>query len=138
MNKMLQLCSLLAFFWVSDIYASQAVFSGIPSIRIKSSSEGTERTELPDVEKTRNLTHIIKVDGNYLWLTRNAKQLVHTTSGVYHHFVDPEGGGYVKVINQEMLPKEMRNGDAKYRYMVHLNFGLSTITYWGESEEFNP
>ena len=116
----------------------ESVFYGVPSVRIDSSSDYTSRRVLSESERDKNAVHIVKVDDSYVWVTREGRALVHSRSGAYDKFIDPRGGGYVKIFNPESLPGSTHEGQTMFWYMEHVHLGLSTITYWGKSEAFDP
>jgi len=65
------------------------------------------------------------------------------SSTTIHYFIDPRGGGYVKVFDRQkvQVPKSLkstRTPGPRYEYMEHLTFSLGSITYWGATDTFEP
>jgi hypothetical protein len=46
---------------------------------------------------------IVKRGGQYFWASREDRQLVQIESGVFDLYIDPRGGGYVKVLDQRFM-----------------------------------
>ena len=106
------------------------VFSGKPTVKVESSPENAHRLDLSPVQSDEFAVVIVNRDGRYFWVSREGRELIHSGRGLYHYFIDPLGGGYVKV--------EADDSSGGYRYYEHINLGLATITYWGISSSFAP
>lgn len=128
------ICSLNPF----SVLADTVVLNGLPTVRVTSSSDSTVRETLPESKQHEFRILITKNGEDYIWVTRDNRQLIHTKSGVHDLFIDPRGGGYIKVLDQEFLPESMQDSRAQILYMEHLSLMLTTITYWGVAESFNP
>ena len=119
--------------------ADEVVLSGQASVRVFSSDAETERTVLSAAESSKAPLLIMKTsDGGYVWSSREGRRLAHVESGAYHYFIDPRGGGFVKILDQAVLPEFLRTGEARVQWFETISTELSTITYWGSSESFNP
>ena len=114
---------------------STVALYGSPLVKIESGQDGTELVSMSPSQRQEFHVGIVKRDGRYFWSTREDRELLHTQSGAYHLFIDPLGGGYVKVeVTSLLLP----DSDTPIRYIEHLSLGLATLTYWGTAEAFAP
>lgn len=125
-------------FVATPTVADTVVLSGIPTVRVTSSSESTSSKDLSDAERQEYGVVIVKRGDEYFWASRKNKRLVHSASGAFHYFVSPEGSGYVKVGDPKLLPKLLTEGKTGFRYMEHVHLLFTTITYWGTAHRFNP
>jgi len=78
---------------------------------------------------------IVKRGNSYYWASREMKPLIRTVSGAFHYFTDPNGGGYIKVVDRRLL---MEKKNPRYLYMEQLTLWMQTITYWGTADAFSP
>jgi len=118
---------------------TQLVLQGTPSSRTTSSSEGSTDETLTEAQKNEFRLLITKLGDEYIWASREQRQLIHYESGVFHYFVNPQGGGYIKVYDQNTLPDSMRDPTKpRIVYLEHLSLWLQTTTYWGSAEAFEP
>lgn len=110
--------------------ADATVLFGVPASRLSASSQGADPESLrPD--KTQEYVVVIeRRDGRYYWVSRENRELIHSIGGAFHLFIDPRGGGYVKVL--------AINEGKGFPYIEHVTVGLTTITYWGSSRRFEP
>ena len=122
-------------FVVTPTVADTVVLSGVPTIRVTSSSESTSRKDLSDAERQEYGVVIIKRGDEYFWASRENKRLVYSASGAFHYFIAPEGSGYIKVADPKLL---MEKGKTGFLYMEHVHLWFETITYWGTADRFNP
>ena len=64
------------------------------------------------------------------------------TSGtpVFHYFIDPSGGGYIKVLDQRGVRSDslLRLEGEDVQFYEHVSQFLTTITYWGAASGFDP
>lgn len=114
---------------------AQTIINAAPTVRVVSGDKETERSVLSDTDREKNRVVIVKVDGRYLWVSRENRELVYIFSGAFHIFVHPGGAGYVKIFDTHRLPEFLRDPGPRYQYMEHVPLWLSTITYWGTAEE---
>lgn len=126
------------FFATMSAFANETVIAAEPFARVKSAASDTAREKLSSSEARKNALAVSKNGSDYIWVTRQSRQLVHVQSGAFHLFIDPRGGGYVKVLDQHALPETMRQPGPRYRWYEHVSMGLETITYWGEADAFQP
>ncbi|NKE71991.1 hypothetical protein [Candidatus Manganitrophus noduliformans] len=116
------------FFPVQPVLAKTLALSGVPEIQTKSTLEESIRIEMDSVKKRNHRVVVIKDGDAYYWETRERRKLIRSTQGPLTLFIDPTGGGYIKVISSE----------GKVLYMEHHSQGLNTFTYWGVVEHFEP
>jgi len=105
------------------------VIKANPAAKFQVSSEESLKTQLNSFESAKNLVWIVKRNGHYFWKSREDRKLDHVAGGLYHYFIDPKGGGYVKV----------EHGlDGKIKFLEHVGIGMITFTYFGNATVFNP
>jgi hypothetical protein len=126
------LCILLG---ASPVMA-QVVLDATPTVRVISREGATSMDSVPGSEGAKFRVTIIRRGDRYFWTSREDRELLHQTSGMFHYFIDPRGGGYIKVLDTHMLPASLRERGPRFRYMEHLTLWLDTITFWGTSEGF--
>ncbi len=122
-------------FVATPTVADTVVLSGIPTVRVTSSSESTSSKDLSDAERQEYGVVIVKRGDEYFWASRDNRRLVHSASGAFHYFVSPEGSGYIKVGDPKLL---MEKGKTGFLYMEHVHLLFTIITYWGTADRFNP
>ena len=115
--------------------ADEIVLSGRPMTKIESSTKGTKQFGLTPEQQSEFALMIVKRGDSYLWASREMKTLIHSVSGAFHYFTDPNGGGYIKVVDRRLLLEEE---NPRYLYMEHMTLWMQTFTYWGTAKEFNP
>ena len=108
--------------------ADEVVISGRPLTKVESSGEDTKRFNLTEEQQVQYGLVILKRGKSYFWASREMKPLLHTVSGAFHYFADPNGGGYIKVVDRRLL---MDKEKPRYLYMEHLTLWMQTLTYWG-------
>ncbi|MCG3116210.1 MAG: hypothetical protein LLH30_11065 [Candidatus Manganitrophus sp. SA1] len=118
----------LSFFSVRPAAAKTLILSGAPDIQTKSTVEESVRIEMDSVKKRNHRVIIIKDGDEFYWESREKRKLIRSIQGPFTLFIDPTGGGYIKVTPSE----------GKMIYMEHLSQGLNTFTYWGVVEHFEP
>jgi len=137
--KPVHLLVLLALLTFPILGQTQLVLQGTPSNRTTSSSEGSTDETLTEAQKDEYRLLITKLGDEYIWASREWRHLDHYKSGAFHYFVDPTGGGYIKVYDQNILPEFMRDPTKpRILYLEHLSLWLQTTTYWGSAEAFEP
>ena len=123
---------------------ARVVLNGTPDTRATADEESVRREVL--TPELRADSHVIIIwDGeSYRWATRENRVLIHNNSGgPFHYFIDPQGGGWIKVMdcratNRQYLEMVI-DCRANVQYLENVSsFFLSTITYWGTASEFNP
>ena len=110
-------------------YADTVVFEGVPVMKTTSSLKSTVSEPLKDDDQIAYGLVITKKGKNYFWSSRGDKKLIYTRTELFHYFLDPEEGGYIKITTAE---------DNKYIYIEHFTRGLLTMTYWGGGRAFKP
>jgi len=115
---------------------AQVVLDAKPTVKVESGEGATSRLLLSEPDRTKHRVTITRRDGRYFWTSREDRELLHHGSGAFHYFIEPGGGGYIKVFDTRTLPESMRDPGPRFRYMEHLTLWLGTITYWGASDEF--
>jgi hypothetical protein len=119
---------LLSVLSIQPADAKTLILSGIPDIQTRSTPEESVRIEMDSVKKKNHRVLIIKEGDEYIWESRERRKLIRSTQGPLTLFIDPTGGGYIKVAPSE----------GKIIYMEHISQGLNTFTYWGIVEHFEP
>ena len=110
---------------------SHLVLSGEPTSKVEAGPISADRTTLSTTDRTRFGITITESHGEFYWASRENRPLVHLTSGIYHIFIDPTGGGYIKVLDQRGLGPDYPFSGPPVQYLEFLTLGLLTITYWG-------
>jgi len=127
----------LAILFVTYPVSAQVVLEASPTVRVDSGEGATSRILLSEPDRTKYRVKIIKRGDQYVWASRDDRELVYRLSGAFHFFIEPGGGGYIKVMDTHAaLPESMRDPGPRFRYMEYVTLWLGTITYWGASEEF--
>lgn len=126
----------LAILIVASPVLAQVVLDAKPTVKVESGEGATSRELLSEPDRTKYRITIIRRAGRYFWTSREDRELVHHASGAFHYFIEPRGGGYIKVFDTHTLRESMRDPGPRFRYMEHLTLWLGTITYWGATEEF--
>jgi len=128
MNRCLTL--LVALLTLSSISGSAlsasdfASIKGRPKVKIETYPDGAETYKLSKEQQLEYSMSIVRQGAEYIWVNRESKILIRSTSGIYDNFASPEGAGYVKI--------STFGGNCEYMEHVHQNF--MTITYYGECE----
>ncbi|OGP28836.1 MAG: hypothetical protein A2038_04205 [Deltaproteobacteria bacterium GWA2_57_13] len=126
----------LAILLVAPLAFAQVVLDAKPTIKVESGEGATSRLLLSEPDRTKYRVTIIRRGDRYFWKSREDLELVHHISGAFHYFIEPRGGGYIKIFDTHTLPESMRDPGPRFCYMEHLTLWLGTITYWGASDEF--
>ena len=117
--------------------AAQVVLSATPTVKVDSSEASTARQVLSEDEQEEFRVVISTRNSRYFWISREGRELFHSVSGINHWFLDPRGGGYVKVVDTGLLPEALRDPGPRFHYIEHLTLSLGTITYWGSADTFH-
>ncbi len=122
--------SLLVLVVTSAARARVEAVIGIPIIQTRSSIEVAHNVTLDNNQKMSNRLVIMKDDGKYYWETRDRRELLFHKTKYFDLFIDPDTGGYIKVVQQ---------ADGRYVYMEHTsNKDLKVFTYWGIASFYKP
>jgi hypothetical protein len=122
----------------SPLLSQPVVLDAKPTVRIASDANSTTRSVLSKPDQDKYRVRIAKQGSQYIWVSRENRELVHQSSGAVHYFIDPRGSGYVKVLDTLTLPKSISTAGPRYEYMEHVSLLLGTITYWGATDVFEP
>jgi hypothetical protein len=118
------------------------VLKAQPATRVIADASNATRTDLSVSEAEQNQILIMERNGRYYWTSRAGpgedRELTHVVSGAYHFFIDVRGGGYVKVVDQRKLSPGFTSTGPDIQYLEHITNGLMTLTYWGNSDRFEP
>src|SRR5262249_45448167 len=125
----------------SPLLSQPVVMDAKPTVRIYSDASSTTRSVLSKADQDNSRIRIAKQGNRYIWVSRENTELMHQASGAFHYFIDPHGGGYVKVFDREKVPKSSKSTPTpgpRYEYMEHVTLLLGSITYWGATDAFEP
>ena len=89
-----------AWFMVPTVAAAEReVFFALPTIKYEVSADNSRRTKLSSMDSSKNAIRIAKIGDDYVWKTRENRKLIYSYDGFgeFHYFIDPKGGGYVKI-----------------------------------------
>lgn len=129
---------LTLFLTAESVAVETVVLNTAPSSRVSSSDANTKREALSPAQQQEFRLVIKKRDGKYFWASRENRELLYTMSGAFHIFMDPRGGGYVKVFDKNLLAESFREPGPRFTYLEHNHLWLNTITYWGTANAFEP
>ena len=107
---------------------ARVVLDGTPDTRAIADEESVRREVLTPELRADSRVIIIWDGESYRWVTRENRVLIHNSGGLFHHFIDPQGGGWIKVMDH----------GGNIQYFESVSSFLTTITYWGTASEFNP
>ncbi|MEZ5274955.1 MAG: hypothetical protein R3F07_01085 [Opitutaceae bacterium] len=107
------------------------VFSGQPSVQYQVDVKTSQRTRLSPDDTARNVLVIVKIGEDYFWKTRGNRRVIHIIpeAGDAHFFIDPDGGGYVKI---------MTRPDGTFAYLEQVGLEMTSFIYFGSSRTFTP
>ncbi len=128
----------LALVFAVSLSAQDLVFSGTPKLKVYQDSADHYIEQLSAAKAAEYRCEIRKIGDKYYWTSRESKELVQVGPriGAFITFAAKDGSGYVRIV----LPYARKafagipaaaNTDAKFHYMEHLVFLLSTYTYYG-------
>ena len=116
------------------ISADDALFVGLPLLRVSEggTSRSTEALQLSEAKKWT--CSIEERRGNYFWTSREDKPLSRHRSGAFLTFAAIDGSGYVRMIDPSMLHDlpSLEPAETRFEYVEHLLLGLSSVTYYGK------
>ena len=117
---------------------SRVVLDATPATRVTADQSSSEREVLTPEQREENRI-VIEWDGeSYRWRTREDRILVYNFALAFHTFVDPRGGGWVKVLDQSEFPEALRFEGQDVQFYESVSSGLTTLTYWGVADSFDP
>jgi hypothetical protein len=112
------------------------VFQAEPTVRVDAGEGAVSRRVLSAAERATSRVLIVRRGNKFFWVSREGRELTPLAVGNLHIFVDPEGAGYVQVLDTYTSTAEARAAGHRYRFMEHVTVGLSTTTYWGVADTF--
>ena len=107
------------------------VFTGTPKTRAIIEPADMQRFTLSPKEQKEFQSIITLKDNRFYWTSRENREMIHHFAGAFHYFIDPTGGGYVKIGPGSLYPGL---SNASYAYMEVLSLGLSAYIYFGSGE----
>jgi hypothetical protein len=116
----------------------RVVLRAQPTSRVIADASGTTRTDLSVAESEQNRLLIVDRNGRFYWASRGDRELTHVQSGPYHFFIDMRAGDYVKIVDQRKLSPGFQSNGPDIQYLEHITSGLTSLTYWGNSDRFDP
>jgi hypothetical protein len=102
-NIVVSFASLVLLLSAAARAAEQLVLYGTPPTKIESTSGESSKFRLSDNQKLKARLWIVKREGEYFWASREYRPLGHTINGAFHYFMEPNGGGYIKVVDRRSL-----------------------------------
>lgn len=119
----------LFFLLISPASGKSIALHGLPIVQTRSSIEASHNVKLDNNQKLTNAVIITIEDGKYYWETRDHRELIYRSMKDFDLFIDPETGGYIKVVTK----------DGQSRYMEHISIKrMKAFTYWGRIVTYNP
>lgn len=134
MTHVLLLLSALLIEAPSARAAEVIVFSGRPGSTVSSSADSSTRTVISESKRDEFKLLIARVGQEYQWASRGGRPLQYHMSGAFHVFTDPSGGGIIKILDSNFLPKVDRPTGPRFQYFETMSIWLGTVTYWGASD----
>jgi hypothetical protein len=104
-----------------EIPAAATALEGIPTVRIDSTEEGTQRRVLTAGEAAKNRLNVTVVNGTFYWTSRDNRPLQVSSTGEFT-YLSSEPGKYIRIT---------RLND-KLSYVEHVDMGSGSVTWWGE------
>lgn len=102
-NIVVSIASLALLLSATARAAEQLVPYGTPPTKLESTSGETSKFWLSDNQKLESHLWIVKREGESFRAGRQCRPLVHMISGAFHLFIEPNGGGYIKVVDRRSL-----------------------------------
>lgn len=116
----------------------RVVFRATPTSVSNESADDATHGVLADSDGADAMLLIVEREGRYFWASREDRELVRIRSGVFDLYIDPRGGGYIKVLDQRLMAPDYLYEGPPVQYYEHLTLGLGTFTYWGDAERYDP
>ena len=137
-HKAIVLALLVTFCFHKVSLSENLVLNGLPIWKVSSSFEDTNRVILTESEQNEFRLLITGNNGKYYWASRGNRELTLKISGAIYIFIDPMGGGYIEILDTDIVPEFSKTGNRRFVYKEHLRNFLTNITYWGFANEFSP
>jgi len=119
-------CAVLAGVFCTVSHAQLVVFEGTPDAAAASSIESTKDLSAAEATQVGQQLIITKEGSCYIWFSRGKLGLTYSKNGPYHYFINPDGNGYIKIV-------EIEKG--RYSYLEHISSELTPKNYWGTAEK---
>jgi hypothetical protein len=104
-----------------EIPPSATTLEGVPSVRIDSTKEGTQRRVLSASEATKERLIVKVVGGRFFWSSHGNQPLQLSSTGEFT-YLSSEPGKYIRIT---------RLND-KLSYVEHVDTASRSVTWWGE------
>ena len=108
---------------VPSVYARELVLLGIPFSQDDSTAERISKKTLNDQEQKENQLVITRDGDRYYWESFEDKPLVYTKRQDFIYFIEPDGGGFIKVYKDP----------SGVVYMERRSSKTSNMTFMGKS-----
>jgi hypothetical protein len=105
-----------------------------PTVRVASNEESTVRKVLAGAERDKASVVVAQEGERFFWTSRENRELIHSHAGGTHYFIEPVGGGYVKVVDLAFIDPKVKG--PRYLVLEHVGIMVNTITYWGSTDTF--
>ena len=89
---------------------ARVVLDATPDTQVVADQDGASREVLTRDDRDANRVTVVWDGESYRWATREGRELIYRSGGVFHTFTDPRGGGWVRVMDQSDLPEILRYG----------------------------
>lgn len=104
-----------------EIPPTVTTLEGVPTVRIDSTQDATQRRVLSTTEATKQRLIVNVVDGRFYWSSRENRPLQLSSAGEFTYLAsDP--GKYIRITRL----------DEKISYVEHVDMASGSITWWGE------
>lgn len=113
----------------------RVVLDGLPNSTVTSSSLSSSRVVVTGQDREDTRVTIVERDGKYIWKTRGNREVVLFANGSEYSFIDPRGGGYVKVF---LSGFSADTPPGHVGFMEHATIGDIAFTYWGTTANWTP
>jgi hypothetical protein len=90
----------------SPLLSQPVVLDAKPTAKVESDANSTTRSVLSKPDQDKYRVRIAKQGSQYIWVSRENRELVHQSSGAVHYFIDPRGSGYVKFWTRSIFPNQ--------------------------------
>ena len=131
---------LLAFLVLATPAAAgeRVVLEGLPTSRVSTGPGDANREVLGPEEREKARVRIVAGGGKLFWVTREDRELTYHTGGLAHYFIDPRGGGYVKVMDYRDMGELAEPHERVAQFAEHVGLAMGLLSYFGELTTFSP
>ncbi len=115
------------------------VLDGVPSVRVYADSQALTR-DVASPTKDLGRTTILKWGNRHYWASREYREVIYVLSGVYHTYIEPRSGAFVKVVDNAvpLILDENPTAGPGFRFTETAALGLGSYIYWGDAATFDP